>query len=39
MEKILSVVRSVLTTTPGRWHSLSEKLPVELLSQAPAPGQ
>jgi hypothetical protein len=39
MEKILSVVRSVLTTTPGRWQSLSEKLPVELLSQAPAPGQ
>jgi len=39
MEKILSVVRSVLTTTPNYWHSLTQELPLELLSQAPAPGQ
>ena len=39
MEKMLKWARSVLTTTPGHWQSLSESLPVELLSQAPAPGQ
>jgi len=39
MEKILSLVRSVLTTTPGHWQSLSENLTVELHSQVPAPGQ
>jgi hypothetical protein len=39
MEKMLKWTRSMLTTTPGHWQSLSEKLPVELLSQAPAPGQ
>ena len=39
MEKMLKWARSVLTTTPGHWQSLCEKLPVELLSQAPAPGQ
>jgi hypothetical protein len=39
MEKILSSVRSVLTTTPGHWQSLSETLPVEMLSQAPAAGE
>ena len=39
MEKILSLVRSVLTTTPIYWHSLTQTLPHELLSQAPAPSQ
>jgi len=39
MEKILKWIRSVLAATPGHWQSLCEKLPVELLSQAPAPGQ
>jgi hypothetical protein len=39
MEKILIWVRSVLTTTPGYWHSLTQALALELLSQAPAPGQ
>ena len=39
MEKILSLVRSVLTTIPSYWHSLTQALPLELLSQAPAPGQ
>jgi hypothetical protein len=39
MEKMLKWIRSVLATTPGHWQSLCEKLPVELLSQAPAPGQ
>ncbi len=39
MEKMLKWARSVLTTTTGHWQSLCEKLPVELLSQAPAPGQ
>jgi uncharacterized damage-inducible protein DinB len=39
MEKIMQWVRSVLTTTPGYWQSLSEKLPVELMSQPPASGQ
>jgi len=32
MEKMLKWARSVLTTTAGHWQSLSEKLPVELLS-------
>ena len=39
MEKMLKWARSVLTTTPDRWDRLSEKLPQELLSQAPALGQ
>ncbi len=39
MEKMLKWTRSVLTTTPDHWKSLSGELPVELLSQAPAPGQ
>lgn len=39
MEKVISLVRSVLATTPGHWHSLTQTLPLELLSQAPAPGQ
>jgi hypothetical protein len=39
MESILSLVRSVLTATPGHWQSLGEKLPVELLAQAPATGE
>jgi hypothetical protein len=39
MEKMLKWTRSVLTNTPAHWQNLSEKLPVELLSQAPAPGQ
>jgi len=30
-------VRSVLVTTPGRWVSLTESLPIELLSRPPAP--
>jgi hypothetical protein len=39
MEKMLKWARSVLTTTPGHWQSLSESLLFELFSQAPAPGQ
>ena len=39
MEKIMKWVCSVLTTTPAYWQGLSEKLPVELLSLTPAPGQ
>ena len=39
MEKMLKWTRSVLTTTPDYWKGLSEKLPVELLSQAPASRQ
>lgn len=39
MEKMLKWTRSVLTTTPEHWKSLSEKLPVELLCKAPAPDQ
>jgi hypothetical protein len=39
MDKMLSLARSVLTTTPGHWQSLSEKLPVEMLAQAPAAGE
>ena len=39
MEEMLEWVRSVLKTTPGYWRSLTQALPVELLSRAPAPGQ
>jgi hypothetical protein len=39
MEKMLSWVQSVLTTIPTYWRSLTQALPVELLSQTPASGQ
>jgi hypothetical protein len=39
MEKMLKWTLSVLATTPDRWERLSGKLPVELLIQAPAPGE
>jgi uncharacterized damage-inducible protein DinB len=37
MDNILAWVRPVLATTPTRWMNLIEALPVELLSQPPAP--
>jgi hypothetical protein len=39
MEDVLVWVRAVLAGTPGRWQSLAETLPAELVSQPPAPGE
>jgi hypothetical protein len=39
MDNILLWVRPVLATTPTRWTNLIEALPVQLLTQAPAPGE
>jgi hypothetical protein len=39
MENTLSWVRSIITTTPARWISLTENLPVELLTRAPLAGE
>ncbi len=39
MDNILTWVRAVLTTTPTRWANLIEALPVQLLTQPPAPGE
>lgn len=39
MDKLLSDVQAVLSTTPARWLNLTETLPAELLTRAPAPGE
>jgi hypothetical protein len=39
MDNILMWVCPVLTTTPTRWTNLIEALPVQLLTQPPAPGE
>lgn len=39
MDALLKHVRAVLSTAPGRWSSLAETLPVELLTRAPAPNE
>src|SRR5262245_8751639 len=39
MENLLQSVQTILATTPTRWLSLVETLPVELLTQQPAPGE
>ncbi|HVN53058.1 MAG TPA: DinB family protein [Anaerolineaceae bacterium] len=39
MNNILEVARGVLATTPFRWESLVQALPVELLNRQPAVGQ
>jgi hypothetical protein len=38
-DEILNWVQRVLTGTPSRWLTLTETLPVSLLSQPPAPGE
>ena len=38
-DDLLPRVRAVLATTPARWLSLTETLPVDLLTRPPAPGQ
>jgi hypothetical protein len=35
----VSLVRAVLETTPTRWLNLVERLPLDLLDHAPAPGE
>jgi hypothetical protein len=37
MEDLLQSVQRILATTPARWLSLTETLPVELLTRPPAP--
>jgi hypothetical protein len=39
MENLISVVSSVLKTTPSRWVYLTGSLPVDLLSRRPAPAE
>jgi hypothetical protein len=39
MHPLLASVRSILVSTPGRWASLIEIYPPELLTQPPAPGE
>jgi uncharacterized damage-inducible protein DinB len=39
MRDILHWVRAVLSTTPIRWESLTQNLPLELLSQRPTSGE
>ncbi|MCB0214349.1 MAG: DinB family protein [Anaerolineae bacterium] len=39
METILTHAYAVLANTPARWQVLIEKLPPELLTQPPAPGE
>ena len=39
MDNILSWVKAVLAVTPETWRRLTRKLPPELLTAAPAPGQ
>lgn len=39
MENVLLWVRTVITTTPARWASLAESLPVELLDREPLAGE
>jgi DinB family protein len=38
-DDLLPRVRAVLVTTPDRWLSLAESLPVDLFTRPPAPGQ
>ena len=39
MRDILAVALTVLGATPGRWSSLAETTPEDLLERAPAPGE
>jgi len=39
MDNLLASVQTVLATTPARWLSLTETLPVELLTRPAAPGE
>lgn len=39
MDNLLPSVQTVLATTPARWLSLTELLPVELLTRPAAPGE
>ncbi|HMQ55999.1 MAG TPA: DinB family protein [Anaerolineae bacterium] len=39
MEDILTWAHTVLTTTPTRWTELAGKVPAELLTRPPAPGE
>ena len=39
MENILDWTRSVLVTTPIRWESMAQNVPVELLTRQPAAGE
>src|SRR5215472_11087062 len=39
MTDILDSARRLLSITPGRWQSLVEAAPDELLQRAPAPGE
>lgn len=39
MENILSSARSILATTPGRWLSMAQGIPADLLSRQPAAGE
>lgn len=39
MNDLMTRVRAVLTTTPTRWLALTQTLPSDLLTRAPAPGE
>ena len=39
MSDLLARVKSVLKTTPERWNRLSNTVPIDLLSEKPAPGE
>jgi DinB superfamily len=39
MTDVLDAARRILSTTPGRWRSLVETVPEELLRRPPAPGE
>lgn len=39
MDDLIASVRAVLATTPNHWRSLTETLPDELLTRAPAEGE
>lgn len=39
MENVLDWTRSVLVTTPIRWETMAQNLPVELLTRRPAAGE
>jgi hypothetical protein len=38
-EMLLASARAILTTTPLRWQSLTERLPADLLGRAPRAGE
>ena len=39
MDNIIDSVRAVLSITPNRWNDLMSKVPAELLSRCPLPGE